>query len=332
MKKIRLKARSFFNLVLILTIFSLIGCQKTDEKRFSQEKFLFGTYVQMIIYTENEKKANEIMEKAFSEIERIDNKFNSKNENSIIYFLNNSDKKLIKIDSETKYIFKEIKKMYEITEGVYDITIGPLLDLWGFGKEERKNVPSKLEIKKVLKDVDFSKIEIKDDNLIINGKETIDTGSFLKGYALERARDILINNGIKNGFISSVSSIVTIGGKADGSSWRIGIQNPDDQEKKLGVVEIRNRAMGVSGDYQTYIEISGKRYHHIMSKFTGYPIKDKKMVVVICDSGFMADIYSTSFFGMADEKILEFCEKNNVDVFIVKSDNSIVKTKNFKFK
>lgn len=67
-----------------------------------------------------------------------------------------------------------------------------------------------------------------------------------------------------------------------------------------------------------------------MNKFTGYPIENKKMVVVICDSGFMADIYSTSFFGMSDDKILEFCEKNNVEVLIVKKDDSLLKTKNFK--
>ncbi|WP_300327988.1 FAD:protein FMN transferase [Fusobacterium sp.] len=332
MKKIKSKINIFFNTIVILMIFSLLGCQKSNEKRFSQEKFLFGTYIQMIIYSDNEKQANEIMKKAFSEIERIDNKFNSKNKNSIIYSLNESDKKIVKIDSEGKYIFDEVRKMYEVTEKVYDITVGPLLDLWGFGKEERKNVPSELEIKEVLKNIDFSKVEIIDDNLIVNGKETIDTGSFLKGYALEKAKEILINNGVKNGFISSVSSIVTIGEKIDGSPWKIGLQDPNNQEKRLGVVEIKNKSMGVSGDYQTYIEIDGKRYHHIMNKFTGYPIADKKMVAVICDSGFMADIYSTSFFGMKDNKILEFCEKNNVDVFIVKSDNSIIKTKNFNLK
>lgn len=329
MKKIKLKNKIFKIFVFIILIL-LVGCGREKEKRFSQERFLFGTYIQMIIYSESESKANDAMEKAFKEIERIDNKYNSKNENSIIYKLNESKDKKIDLDEEGEYIFGEIQKMYKESKGVYDITISPLLDLWGFGKEERKEVPTKEEINKVLKKIDFSKVEIKDRKFIVNGEEVIDTGSFLKGYALEKAKQVLMDNNIKSGFISSVSSIVTIGTKADGIPWKVGIQDPKNPENRLGVVKIQNQAMGVSGDYQTYVEIKGKKYHHIMNKFTGYPIDDKKMVVVICDSGFMADVYSTSFFGMDEEKILEFCEKNNVEVLIVKMDNSISKTKNFK--
>lgn len=329
MRKIKLKNRIFKFFIFIFFI-CLVGCGKTKEKRFSQEKFLFGTYIQMIVYSESESQANGAMEKAFKEIERIDNKYNSKNENSIIYRLNESSDKKITLDEEGLYIFREIKKMYEITNGVYDITISPLLDLWGFGKEERKEVPTDKELKKVLEKIDFSKVEINGKQFIVNGEEKIDTGSFLKGYALERAKLILMNNNIKSGFISSISSIVTIGKKNDGTPWRVGVQDPKNPENRLGIAELNDRAMGVSGDYQTYVEIAGKKYHHIMNKFTGYPMDDKKMVAVICDSGFMADVYSTSFFGMKIEKILEFCEKNNVEALIVKKDDSLIKTKNFK--
>lgn len=330
MKKIQLRNNLILKIFMLLNLLFFIGCNSKKEERFSQERFLFGTYIQMIVYSENEKIANSAMEKAYKEIERIDNKYNSKNINSIIYKLNNSENKVLILDDEGKYIFTEIEKMYKITNGGYDITIEPLLELWGFGDNPRKNIPSEYEIKKALEKVDFSKVKIEGNKFIVNGEEKIDTGSFLKGYALEKAKDILLENGIEKGFISSISSIVTIGTKDNGSPWRVGIQNPENPEKKLGIVEIENSAMGVSGDYQTYVEIQGKKYHHIMNKFTGYPIDDKKMVVVICDSGFMADIYSTSFFGMSIEKILDFCNKNQIEVLIVKKDNSIVKTKNFK--
>ncbi len=331
MKKMKkLKTNKFLkNLFLIFFIISIIGCKKTPEK-FTQERFLFGTYIQMIIYSDNKEKANSIMEKAFNEIARIDNKYNSKNKNSLIYKLNNSEIEKIELDEEGKYIFNEIQKMYEVTDGIYDITIEPLLKLWGFGEEARKSVPSQKEIEEVKKNIDFSKVKIKDGILTKEKNIKIDTGSFLKGYALDRAKEILRENGIRNGFISSISSIATINGKMDGSSWKIGLQNPKNQNERLGVLEIKDKSIGVSGDYQTYVEISGEKYHHIMNKNTGYPINDKRMVVVICSSAFLADIYSTSFFGMTEEKIKNFSNENNVEFLIVKTDNSITKSKNFK--
>ena len=96
-----------------------------------------------------------------------------------------------------------------------------------------------------MKKIDFSKVEIRSNKFIVNGEEKIDTGSFLKGYALEKAKEVLIANNIKSGFISSISSIVTIGTKSDGTPWRVGVQDPKNPENRLGVVEIQNRAMGV---------------------------------------------------------------------------------------
>lgn len=331
MKKMKkLKINKFLKKILFLFfVFFIFGCKKSTE-RFSQEKFLFGTYIQMIIYSDNKEKANLIMEKAFSEIERIDNKYNSKNKNSLIYKFNNSELEKVELDEEGLYIFTEIEKMYKVTNGIYDITIEPLLKLWGFGEEPRKNLPTTEEIEKVKKNIDFSKIKIKDKILTKEKNIKIDTGSFLKGYALEKAKEILIENGITNGFITSISSITTINGKADGSSWKIGLQNPENPNKRLGVIEINNKSIGVSGDYQTYVEILGKKYHHIMNKNTGYPISDKRMVVVICQSAFLADIYSTSFFGMKEDEIEKFSNENNVEFLIVKKDNSITKSKKFK--
>ena len=90
--------------------------------------------------------------------------------------------------------------------------------------------------------------------------------------------------------------------------------------------------MGVSGDYQTYVEIDGKRYHHILDKTTGYPISDKKMVLVICDNAFIADMYSTAFFTMPIEKIISYAEKDQkMKVLVVDKDMRIFKSKNLEF-
>lgn len=321
-------------LLLLISIF--IGCDKEkilDEKKYVEERFLFGTYIQMIVFSENKEKAENAMNAAFEKIDELDRKYNSKTKGSIIYNLNHSNEKKIKLDEEGTILFNEVKKIYDMSNGKYDITISPLLETWGFDKNGRENIPSNQEIQEALNVIGFDKIIFDNGKLILNNSvKEIDTGSFLKGYAVEKAKEVLEEKGIKNGFISSISSIATIGGKIDGTPWKIGVQNPSDLEKILGIVEVEDKSLGISGDYQTYVEIKGKKYHHIMDKSTGYPVKDKKLVVVICNSAFQADMYSTAFFNMNIEEVLRKAEILNIDVLVVTNTGDIKTTKSFKLK
>ena len=318
--------------LLFISVIFLLGCNK-EVKKFESEKFLFGTYIRMTVYDSDEKLAKESMEKAFDEIARIDQKFNSKVSESIIGKLNSSENKSVKLDDEGKYLFNELNKIYEFSNKKYDITIEPLLKTWGFGEIEKLSLPTEEEIKKAQEVIDFSKVKLDGDNLIIEDPvKSIDTGSFLKGYAVQKAKEKLKEAGIKSAFITSISSIDVIGIKPEEKPWRIGVQNPQAPDKILGVVELNNESMGVSGDYQTYVEIDGKRYHHILDKTTGYPITDKKMVLVICDNAFIADMYSTVFFTMPIEKIISYAEKDQkMKVLVVDKEMRIFKSKNLEF-
>ena len=318
--------------LLFISVIFLLGCNK-EVKKFESEKFLFGTYIRMTVYDSDEKLAKESMEKAFDEIARIDQKFNSKVSESIIGKLNSSENKSVKLDDEGKYLFNELNKIYEFSNKKYDITIEPLLKTWGFGEIEKLSLPTEEEIKKAQEVIDFSKVKLDGDNLIIEDPvKSIDTGSFLKGYAVQKAKEKLKEAGIKSAFITSISSIDVIGTKPEEKPWRIGVQNPQAPDKILGIVELNNESMGVSGDYQTYVEIAGKRYHHILDKTTGYPITDKKMVLVICDNAFIADMYSTAFFTMPIEKIISYAEKDQkMKVLVVDKEMRIFKSKNLEF-
>lgn len=323
-------------IVLMLCMFLFTACgekNSSPEKKITESRFLFGTYIQMIVYSENEKEAHEAVNAAFDRIGEIDSKYNSKTRGSVIYNLNNSEKKEAVLDEEGVMLFQEVGRVYKLSHGKYDITISPLLETWGFYSDGRENIPSREELDKALKQIDFSKVELKNNIIKINEPiKEIDTGSFLKGYAVEEAKKVLAEKGIKNAFVSSVSSISTIEGKPDGTPWKIGIQNPDVSNEILGVAEVEGRALGISGDYQIYVEINGKKYHHIMDKETGYPIDNRKLVVVVCDSAFLADMYSTAFFSMTAEEIFDFAEKENIEVMIVDNSNKVKMTKSFHLK
>ena len=94
------------------------------------------------------------------------------------------------------------------------------------------------------------------------------------------------------------------------------MQNPESPDELLGVLEIENKAIGVSGDYQTYLDVEGKKYHHIIDATTGFPYEGNRMVVVIADNAFDADLYSTSLFLMGYKKILEFANKRDIEVVL----------------
>lgn len=319
--------------LLFLSVIGLFGCVNKKSQKIEKELFSFGTYIKITVYDEDSKKAEKAIEAAFKEIERIDNKLNTKKNGSIIDKINSSKDKKVKLDSEGKDIFLRVSEMYELSKGKYDITISPLLETWGFTTDGSKKVPSKSEIDNALSKIDYSKVSIKEDYLIFQDPvEKIDTGSFLKGYAISRAKFLMEEMGIKSAFITSISSIETIGKKPGDKKWRIGLQNPSDPSKMLDVVNLADKAMGVSGDYQTFVEIDGKKYHHILDVKTGYPVADKKMVVVICEDAFTADLLSTAFFSMPIKEILKYAEdKKNVDVFIVDSDSRITTSAGFNY-
>jgi thiamine biosynthesis lipoprotein len=310
---------------------------KYEKEKYEKEKFLFGTYLKITVYEKDKNLAKNAIDLAYNEIERIDKKFNSKVEGSLIFKINNmqnSEKeyKEIDLDEEGQLLFEKIKNGYELSSGEYDITMGPLMKLWGFGDDISKNhqIPSFYDIEKTKEKIDFTKIEFSNGKLIMKYPvEEIDTGSFLKGYAVSKAKEKMVHAGITSAFITSTSSIAAIGRKPDNTPWRIGIQDPNEPSEIIGVIEMDNNAMGASGDYQTFIEIDDKKYHHILQKSTGFPVNDKKLVLVLFNDAFLADIYSTCFFLMPIDKVMDFVYTIDcLDILIMKSNGEILKSKN----
>ena len=305
-------------LIILLLPLAFIGCTDKKMQKFESEKFLFGTYIKITVYDKDEKLAKKGMEEAFNEIERLDNKFNSKIKTSIIGKLNSDPAIPVELDDEGLILFSKVREVYELSDKKYDITIGPLLKAWGFGEVGEISIPSKECLAQILTEIDFDKVKIEGNQMYMESPvNEIDTGSFLKGYAVARAKKVMEEIGITSAFITTISSIDVINTK------------PENPEDLLGIVELNDEGMGVSGDYQTYVEINGKKYHHILDKTTGFPVRDKKLVMVICEDAFLADLYSTAFFTMPVEKVMKYAENNKkMKVLIVDKDMNILKTKN----
>lgn len=320
-------------ILLVFILLLLIGCGKKEKKKIVERKFAFGTMIDMVVYSENSTQAKKAIELAFEEIERIDDKFNTHKEDSVIYKMNHNPGKFFELDSEGLYLFSGVKQTYNLSKTKYDITITPLMKVWGFFDEsDRVKIPKKDELEKAIRMVDYNNLEVTGNKIRLKtSKNEIDTGSFLKGYAIHRAKIVLAENKMEHAFISAISSIETLNTKPEGGFWKVGLQNPEDPSKVYHIIGVDDKSMGVSGDYQIYVEIDGKKYHHLIDRKTGYPVRDRKMVVVIGEDGFFADMYSTAFFSMPIEDVMDYVNNtDDLEVMIVKTDMSEVYSDGFK--
>ena len=191
-------------------------------------------------------------------------------------------------------------------DGAFDPTVRPLMELWGFTTEEYY-VPTEEEINAVASLTGWEKVQLDGMDVVLAPGQMLDLGGIAKGWASETVCGILREHGVENALLYLGGSVQTLGTKADGSLWRVGVQNPDGSDEHLGVLRVGECAVVSSGGYQRFFESDGVRYHHILDPQTGYPANaGLASVTVVCADAVAADAYSTALFVMGRERALDF--------------------------
>ena len=335
--------KSYFRLsgvlLFLLCIAMLTACQNSDEnKKVSKDIFAMDTYMTVTAYGKNAENG---VNKAVDEINRLETVLSAEKQESDIYKLNETGSGTLSTD--TKNIVSRALEINKTTNGAFDISIYPLMVKWGF-TTQKYNVPSKNEISKLLKDVDSSKIifDEKSGNIKLKENMKIDLGGIAKGYTSSRVMQIFKECGVTSGLVSLGGTVQALGTKTDGTAWQIAIENPDKSSDYIGVVSVKDKAVITSGGYERYFEKNGKTYHHILDPETGYPAESGlKSVTIVSDDGTLADALSTSLFVMGKEKALDYWHehKNEFDTVLVEDNGDITITgglekifkSNFKF-
>ena len=335
--------KSYFRLsgvlLFLLCIAMLTACQNSDEnKKVSKDIFAMDTYMTVTAYGKNAENG---VNKAVDEINRLETVLSAEKQESDIYKLNETGSGTLSTD--TKNIVSRALEINKTTNGAFDISIYPLMVKWGF-TTQKYNVPSKNEISKLLKDVDSSKIifDEKSGNIKLKENMKIDLGGIAKGYTSNRVMQIFKECGVKSGLVSLGGNVQALGTKTDGTAWQIAIENPDKSSDYIGVVSVKDKAVITSGGYERYFEKNGKTYHHILDPETGYPAESGvKSVTIVSDDGTLADALLTSLFVMGKEKALDYWRehKNEFDTVLVEDNGDITITgglekifkSNFKF-
>ncbi|MDO8886086.1 FAD:protein FMN transferase, partial [Candidatus Oleimmundimicrobium sp.] len=317
-----MKPRKIFEIVVLIGIVTLVSWvwiakeQVYVNNPYVEETTLMDTYVTIKAYGKSKNKVERAVNKAIAEIKRIDNIMNFYNENSEISNINKrAGESPVKISDDMVQTISLSLAYAEKTGGAFDPTIGALTGLWNFGKEK---IPSELEMEKGLPLVDYHLVELdKKQETIAFLKEgtKLDFGGVAKGYAVDRAMDILKKEEITAALITTGSTTKVFGFKPKNNLWKIGIQHPRPSETEkniMGVISTTDKSISTSGDYQQYFIKNKIRYHHILNPKTGMPAQGYISVTVITDlSAAEADILSTAIFVMGYPKGMDFIKQNN---------------------
>lgn len=234
----------------------------------------------------------------------------------------------IKVESETLEMLEWAKRYHALTSGTFDVTVGPVMNLWGFGGED-PHLPPAEKIAEALSLVDDSLLEVNAAQQTIYLKKAgmqLDLGALAKGYATEKALHALKRAGIEKALIDAGGNIRVLGKTIRETPWRIGIKDPRKDAAMIAVVTLEDEAAVTSGDYYRYFEEGTKRYHHILDPRSGYPAAENMSVTVIAKDAGLADILSTAFFIQRPEESLALAQRLGVDLLLVSADGRILHT------
>ena len=221
-----------------------------------------------------------------------------------------------KISEDFYLVMKTAHAIHRLSEGAWDGTVNPLVDLWGFGRGGAKNkIPLDTEISALLSDIGFENIEVLDDGFLIKKRAdvTLDLSSIAKGYGVDQIADAIRKEGFQNYLVEIGGEVFASGYRKDGGLWRIGINRPQTGaafDEVYKVVNLYNRAFATSGDYRNFFVVDGIRYAHIIDPRSGYPISNRVVsVTIIADTCTYADGLATAIMVMGSTRGIELIDR-----------------------
>ena len=311
--------------VFIFLLLLFAGCSAKKEALISGKTM--GTTYHVKIVTGYFNSVSDLKEKIDDKLENINKSmstFIKDSEISKFNAFNHVEEKFYPSD-DFFYIMTVARNLYELTNGAWDGTVKPLINLWGFGSSEtKKKIPPRKKIDKLLDQTGFNYIGISEDRYLFKRKPliSIDLGSIAKGYAVDQVSALIRKNGIKDFLVEIGGEVFASGLRKDGKQWRVGINAPKIYapfNQVWEIVALRDRALATSGDYRDFFEIEGNRYSHIIDPRTGCPVTESvASVSITADTCVFADGLATAVMVLGHKQGLELVEKTSgVECLIV---------------
>lgn len=305
-------------IILITTLVLLLtGC--TQLKEYNKNLFFMDTYINIKVYMNNPKQAKKILDgasKIYEKYQKITNKYDL-------------DSEVSKINANLTYqVSDELYEMLELgstwydkSDGLFNINMGNLIDVWKNHKENDGKLPTPEEL-----NIEIKKIELRNKKVYSNN---LDLGAIAKGFTTQKVADYFKKNNIKYYLINAGGNILA-GENESRGYYKIGIEDPTDKTKVYSVVKGENISVVTSGGYERFFQVDGVNYHHIIDPFTKYPATNMLSVTIVSNDSGLADILSTTLFLMEPNKAISLIETiPNTEAIIYINKDQILKSSGY---
>lgn len=317
-----------------LAFFLLFIQQLSAQVTATRSVTLMGSRFDFTIVAKDNITAQQNIDTLIKEIDRIENLISDWRPNTQVSLINrNAGIQAIKVDKELFDLTKKALYFSKITDGAFDISYAAMDKIWKFDGSMKK-MPSDEEIKASISKIGYQNIVLDSVNqtIFLRKKEMkISFGSIGKAYAADKGRTLMKKIGTQGGIVNAAGDITTWGNPRDNKTWKIGVNNPFDEEKNITILSVTNAAMTTSGTYEKFVEFNGKRYSHLINPKTGYPSTGLISVTVIGPNAETANGFSTSMMILGKDEGIKLIENFPEYLYIlVTDDGQVLKSKNLK--
>lgn len=304
------------------------------QEKYTRTLKLMGSRFDITVVADNEEQGNACIDLAVNEISRIEKMISSwdpVSETSEI--IENAGIAPVKVNKELFDLISRAIKISELTDGAFDITYASMDRIWKFDGS-MQHLPGEEEVAKSIANVGYGNIVLDPEKQTVFLKKPgmrIGFGAIGKGYAADKAKQLLISKGVKGGIMNASGDLTTWGTQPDGSPWMVGITNPLNKNKVFSWFPLDNNAVVTSGNYEKYVEFNGKKYTHIIDPRTGWPVSGLTSATIFAPKAELADALATSVFVMGRETGIDFINQlPGVECVIVDENGKIFKSENIK--
>ncbi len=319
-----MKFFTFF--VFLIALISGILFVKQDKAEYQTLRgYIFGTYYVVKVRTsEPIKDFAEMVDAEFDKVNAHLSVFEKSSELNQLNLAKAFQKQ--KVSAELYLLLQASQQVYKQSNGMFDPTVGPLIELWGFGVNKEHKMPDDKQIQKTLAFVGLDKIELLPNQEVMKMQPNLrlNLSAIAKGYAVDMVAKSLLDKGYKDFLVDIGGEIYAVGARNEKEQgWNVGIAVPSEKEYENSfAVTISNMAVATSGNYRNFYYIDGKKYAHTINPKTGYPTSHNLLSVsVFAQNCMMADAYATALMSMGEKEGLIFAEKYAIPVIMFIGDN-----------